>query len=94
MAIRALFVDTDDSAFDAVSNELRLSGIRPDLAVTEEEALHLLKLHNLDVVVLWAAVRLRGGCAFLDRIKWVNPLTEVIISVSLNRTDLAIEAMK
>ncbi len=38
-------------------------GSAPDLAVTEEEALHLLKLHNLDVVVLWAAVRLERWLA-------------------------------
>jgi hypothetical protein len=34
MAIRVLFIHADNNAFDAVSNELRLAGISPDLAVT------------------------------------------------------------
>jgi PleD family two-component response regulator len=52
-----LFVDADNRLFEAVSNELRFSGISPDLAVTGEEALHFLRLHDLDVVVLDAAMR-------------------------------------
>jgi DNA-binding NtrC family response regulator len=94
MAILVLFVDSDDTFFEGVSNELRLSGISPDLAVTGEEALHFLQLHDLDVVVLDAAMRWRGSGTLLEQIKWVSPLTEVIVSVTHDCTDLAIEAMK
>lgn len=94
MAIRVLFVDADKGLFEAVSNELRLSGISPDLAVTGEDALRLLQLHDLDVVVLDAAMRWRESGTLLERIKWVSPLTEVIVSVTHDCTDLAIEAMK
>jgi DNA-binding NtrC family response regulator len=94
MTIRALFVDADKSEFDGVSDELHLSGISPDIAVTGEEALHFLQLHDLDVVVLDAAMRWRASGTLLERIKWVSPLTEVIVSVTHDCTDLAIEAMK
>jgi DNA-binding NtrC family response regulator len=94
MTIRVLFVDADKSAFDGVSDELHLSGISTYLAVTGEEALHFLQLHDLDVVVLDAAMRWRASGTLLERIKWVSPLTEVIVSVTRDCTDLAIEAMK
>jgi DNA-binding NtrC family response regulator len=94
MAIRVLFVHADNNAFDVVAKLLRLSGISPDQAVTGEEALNLLQLHDLDVVVLDAAMQWRGARAHLERIKWASPLTEVIVSVTHDCTDLGIEAMK
>ena len=57
MAVRVLFVDADNRLFEGVSSELRLSGMNPDLTVTAEEALHFLQFHDLDVVVLYPAMR-------------------------------------
>jgi DNA-binding NtrC family response regulator len=94
MVIRVLFIDADNGMFEGVSNELRLSGISQDLAVTGEEALHFLQLHDLDVLVLDAAMRWGDSGTLLERIKWVSPLTEVIVSVTHDCADLAIEAMK
>jgi DNA-binding NtrC family response regulator len=94
MAIRVLFVDDDNSVFDRISHELRLSEIAPYLAVTADEALELVQLHNLDVVIMDAPREWNDSATLLEQIKGVSPLTEVIVRVSHDCTDLAIEAMK
>jgi DNA-binding NtrC family response regulator len=94
MTIRVLFVDAEDSVLDRVSHELRHSEIIAYYAVTAEEAFRLVQRHDLDVVIMHAPREWNDSATLLEQIKGVSPLTEVIVRVSHDCTDLAIKAMK
>lgn len=93
MAIRVLFVDTDARPSEKICNELRRSGMDPSHVATAGEALQFLLLHEPDVMVLDAGMPWQGSGMMLESVKSASPLVEVIVSVTHDRRDLAVEAM-
>lgn len=93
MAIRVLFVDTDARRTEKICNELRHSGMDPSYVATAGEALQFLQVHEPDVMVLDAGMPWLGSGTILESVKSASPLVEVIVSVTHDRRDLAVEAM-
>jgi DNA-binding NtrC family response regulator len=92
--IKLMLVDDEERFVRTTSKLLARKGFRIFFALSGAEALHILKGHNIHVVVLDVKMPGMDGIALLKEIKRNFPLVEVIMLTGHGTLESAVEGLK
>ncbi len=91
---RVLVVDDEEEFLETLIKRLRKRKVNVSGAKSGEEALHMLKLHPVDVVVLDVRMPGMDGIQTLREIKRSFPLIEVVMLTAHASMEVAAEGME
>ena len=94
MKVKVLLVDDEEQFVETLAQRLETRGFVVDTALDGDRCLAILKEKNMDVVVLDVQMPGRSGIDTLKEIKYLRPLTEVIMLTGHATVETAIEGMK
>ncbi len=92
--ISILVVDDEDSIRAVLTNVLKDDGFAVTEAQSGEDALKLFKKRVFDLVISDIVMPGINGIELLERIKHLNPATQVIIITSHASLDTAVQALR
>jgi DNA-binding NtrC family response regulator len=94
MKIRVLLVDDEKDFIESLSQRLQIRGFDVQTALSGDDALHLIREIDFDVVVLDVMMPGKDGIETLGEIKTIRPLLQVIMLTGHATVETAIEGMK
>jgi DNA-binding NtrC family response regulator len=94
MTVRVLLVDDEKDFVDSLSERLRLRSFHVHSAYSGEEALDVIRHHQIDVVVLDVIMPGLNGIETYKEIKILYPRIRVIMLTGHAKLDTAIEGME
>jgi len=92
--IQILVVEDNDTMRDGMVQILKKSGYRVSESPSGNQALELLKIHEVDLVITDYKMAGIDGLELLKRIKKDRPECEVLVITAFGTIDLAVEVMK
>jgi len=93
MKIKVLLVDDEKDFAETLANRLEARNLSATTAANGDEAISVLKAHDVDVVILDMVMPGRNGIEVLQEIKQLRPLVQVILLTGHATVASAIEGM-
>lgn len=94
MKVKVLLVDDEKDFIESLSQRLQIRGFDVQTALSGDDALHLIREIDFDVVVLDVMMPGKDGIETLGEIKTIRPLLQVIMLTGHATVETAIEGMK
>lgn len=91
---KILVVDDEEIARENIAHILKKEGYLPLLASNGDEAIHLMKQEEVDLVITDLRMQGKGGMEVLEATKQLWPAAQVLIITGYASIDNAVEAMK
>ena len=89
-----LLIDDEKSVRSTLSLFLQKSGYKVDEAANGEDAIEKLKVTFYDLVITDLKMKPMGGLQVLQKVKEINPMTEVVVMTAYGTVESGVEAMK
>lgn len=91
---RILLVDDEDDFLKTLADRLKLRGLDAHTAASGEEAILRVQEHEFDTIVVDLSMPGIDGIETIERIKAINPTTEIIMLTGHATVESGVKAMK